>query len=358
MRRLNHYIGKTVVAATFVVLLVVLSLTTIFAYLDQLADLKGSYDQWQAVIYVLLTLPGAIYENLPFVVLIGCLIGLGILASGSELVVMRAAGISVRRIAWSVLRAMSLYIILGLTLGEYVTPVTDQLAESRKALAQGRQNPFESTTGYWNREKNEFRHINVVLPNGVLYGVSRYGFNEQQELEWISYAERATYSDGKWLEEEGVVSHFSTSDSADDKITKEAFTLKVWETELSPKVLNVLVLPPEGLPMSSLFQYATYLDKQERQSANYWLSFWQKALQPLSTISLIFVAISFVFGPLRQVSMGFRIFSGVVVGITFSTSQNLLGPASVIFGFSPLLSVLLPIALCMAFGLYLIKRAG
>ncbi len=54
--------------------------------------------------------------------------------------------------------------------------------------------------------------------------------------------------------------------------------------------------------------------------------------------------------------MGFRIFAGVIVGIVFRTSQDLMGPASLVFGFSPLYAALLPISICMLVGLLLLRR--
>ena len=55
--------------------------------------------------------------------------------------------------------------------------------------------------------------------------------------------------------------------------------------------------------------------------------------------------------------MGFRIFAGVIVGIVFRTSQDLLGPASLVFGFAPVYAALGPILLCVAAGLLLLARA-
>ena len=55
--------------------------------------------------------------------------------------------------------------------------------------------------------------------------------------------------------------------------------------------------------------------------------------------------------------MGFRIFAGVVVGITFRTSQDLLGPASLVFGFAPLYAALAPIAVCLIAGFLMLGRA-
>src|SRR5690606_42139823 len=63
-------------------------------------------------------------------------------------------------------------------------------------------------------------------------------------------------------------------------------------------------------------------------------------------------------GPLRSVTLGQRIFTGVIVGFVFRILQDLLGPASQVFGFSPLLAVVVPAGLCALAGAWLLKRAG
>ena len=134
------------------------------------------------------------------------------------------------------------------------------------------------------------------------------------------------------------------------------FPMQVWETELSPSVLSVLIVKPENLSITGLYTYSEYLDDQDLNAAEYRMAFWKKVLQPLSTGVLVLVAISFVFGPLRSVTMGFRVFSGVVVGLLFKYAQDLLGPSSLVFGFNPIYATIIPIGVCLCVGLWLLRR--
>ncbi|MDB5983897.1 MAG: permease, YjgP/YjgQ family, partial [Pseudomonas sp.] len=43
---------------------------------------------------------------------------------------------------------------------------------------------------------------------------------------------------------------------------------------------------------------------------------------------------------------------------TFRIAQDLLGPSSLVFGFSPLLAVLVPSGICAIAGVWLLRRAG
>lgn len=352
MTLLNRYIARQVFLAVAMVLGLVLCLDFIGKVIDQLESLRADYNFYEMLVYIAWSLPSSVYEYLPYAVLVGCLIALGSLASASELVIVRAAGVSVGRIVWMVIKPVMLFIVLGVALGEFVIPYADQTAESRRALALGYSSTDQARRGVWHREADEFILFNVIQPDGELFGVSRYRFDGERLLE-ASFTRRASYRDGYWQEESVAVTEFG----AEQISTSERETRR-WDTELTPALLNIVAVEPQTLSISSLRRYTHYLEDQSLQNTEYALAFWQKLFQPLATASLVLIAISFVFGPLREVSMGQRIFTGVVFGIGFRLVQSLLGPSSIVFGFSPLIAVLLPIALCFALGVFLLRRAG
>ena len=143
---------------------------------------------------------------------------------------------------------------------------------------------------------------------------------------------------------------------ADDKATSSSASQKEWDSGLSPELLNILVLDPDDLSISGLWRYASYLKQQGLNAGDYELAFWNKILQPLTIMGMVFVAISFIFGPLRDVTMGYRIFVGVMVGIIFRTLQDILGPSSLVYGFDPIYASVGPIAICFVAGLLLMLR--
>ncbi len=353
MKQLSRYVGTFVLGSIALVLMVVLGIDVIAALIDGLDEIRNDY-RFRDVLYDIgLTLPSRIYRNIPFASLIGCLLGLGVLAGNSELVVMRAAGVSLLRISGFVARPVILVIIIGTVLGDFVVPYTDQLAESRKMLLRGERDNLATTSGVWNRESNEFIHFNAVYPNGRLFGVTRYRFDQQRRIEAVSFSAQATFFDDYWLEERGVITRF-----IDGGTETDSFATRRWESGLSPDLLQLVSMAPESLPMESLYNYAGYLDQQGQTSSNYWLAFWTKALQPITILGLVLIAVSFVFGPLREATMGYRIFSGVVVGIVFQTTQQLLGPSSIVFGFSPFWAVMVPAMVSIIIGMVLLRRSA
>jgi lipopolysaccharide export system permease protein len=355
VRLLNAYIFRTTVVSILVVLLVITALDILAKLIDELGNLTPTYTFAEVLLYVMLAIPSSFYQYMPFAGLVGGLVGLGSLASTSELVVMRAAGVSLLRLTWAVLKPVLWFIAVMLVFAEYVIPVSDQYAESRRStLLQGENSALSAKGGVWNREDTLFMHFNSVQANGKLLGVTRYQYDEQQRLVSASFAETALYTNNGWQEENVIETRFP--ENKEEPITTEKFSSRPWQTELSPNLLTILVQDTDNLAITKLYAYAQYLEKQNLDNGKYLLAYWGKVLQPLVIISLVLVAISFVFGPLREVTMGYRIFTGVVVGITFQLTQKLLGPASLLYGISPLFAVLLPIMFCFGLGLFLLAR--
>lgn len=353
MRKLDGYIGSSVFLAILAVLGIILGLASLFAFIDEMGDISDTYTLWDASQFVLLTAPRRLYDMLPMAGLIGCLIGLGSLASNSELTIMRAAGVSIGRIVWAVMKPMLVLMLAGVLIGEYVAPVTENKAQADRSLAQGGGEAQTSKRGLWHRQGEEFVHINTVQPNGLMLGVTRYRFDAERHMQSSSFARRAQYQQDHWLLTDVTTTLFRGDHTEVVKTPEER-----WDVALTPQLLNTVVMAPESLSITGLWDYIHYLSDQGLNNDRYWLAFWTKVLQPLVTAALVLMAISFIFGPLRSVTLGQRVFTGVLVGFVFRIAQDLLGPSSQVFGFPPLLAVLLPAAICALAGVWLLRRAG
>ena len=235
-------------------------------------------------------------------------------------------------------------------IAEFVSPKSQQLAEAWRDVALQKTDK-SSAYGVWHREGNRYMHFNAVQPNGVLTGVTLYDYDSERNLLRSLRARQAIYQNESWVLEDVAAANF-----ADGRAARESHVSLAWETSLTPRLLGLLVLEAEQLSLSGLWDYAVYLREQGINADEYLLSFWNKALQPFTIVGLVFVAITFIFGPLRDVTMGFRLFTGVLVGVTFRTLQDILGPASLVFGFPPVLAALVPIGLCLLLGALLMAR--
>ncbi|HQQ62813.1 MAG TPA: LPS export ABC transporter permease LptG [Pseudomonadales bacterium] len=357
---IKQHISRHVMSAVLLVLVVLMGLFAITLFAEEVNESAGHYGMKNILTFIALSLPGMAVSNTGFAMLIGCLMGLGVLANQSELTVMRTSGISVLRIIGMVLRPMLLLVLLSTLAGEYLVPKLDSMANRLRteAVQQQSNTTLNSKRGLWLRQGNDFLHFTHILPDGTLYGFSRIAFDNEGKLQSVQYASKGIYSHGSASEPEGWkldnvhITRFGADSTSNATQPEDAY----WRSELAPELLGVVVTEPESMSLRELFNYTRYLQSHEQDNKQFALVFWQKALQPVAMIGLVIVAISFIFGPLREATMGSRLFTGVMVGVIFRFSQDLLGPVSMVYGFNPLIAVSAPIALCWLLGLLLLLR--
>jgi len=352
MKILNRHIGLTVISSTLLVLLVLLGLEIFISLVAQFDDIgKGNYGIWQALQYVPLTLPTSIYNFFPMAGLLGCLLGLGTLANHSELIVMRASGTSLIKITWAVLRAMVLLIIVMTLIGELIGPHASQLASTQKEIAKSGEQILHTQHGMWMRNGNTFIHIQNVIPGIALKNIYQYKFNNNHQLLTSSFAQKAVHKHDHWLLRNIVETHF------DKHLTRtQTIRQKIWPIKINTELLNISDIDSKDMSLNKLLtfihiQRINGLDVQHDK-----LVFWQRALQPLATIVMIFLAIPFIFGPLRTVPMGVRILTGIVVGFSFYLLNQFLGPLSLVYRISPFIGAIFPSILFLALAFFLLRK--
>ena len=79
-------------------------------------------------------------------------------------------------------------------------------------------------------------------------------------------------------------------------------------------------------------------------------------MQPLTVAVMLLVALSFIFGPLRSVSMGARIMMGVFTGILFFISNEVLGSLSLVYQLPPMLGAMMPSMLFVGLAWYFMSK--
>jgi lipopolysaccharide export system permease protein len=121
-------------------------------------------------------------------------------------------------------------------------------------------------------------------------------------------------------------------------------------------MLKLLMVSPEKLSVTALYSYGEYIEQQEQNAAKYFLAFWGKIFLPVSTVAMVLIAGSFVFGSLRETPMGSRLLAGVVIALVFNQVQTLCSHAALVYQLDPALAAGFPTVLALLIGLVLISR--
>ena len=352
MKLLDRYIGVTVAGSTLIVLFVLLALFSFGAFVAELDAVgKGDYTLVTAAQYVLLTLPRLAYELFPVVALLGSVIGLGMLASNNELLVMRTAGVSVGRITYSVMKVGLLWMVVAVILGEFVAPVTDRYAKTMHSAALSERFAMTSQNGLWARDGQTFIHIRDVLADGLVGGVTVYEFDDRQRLQDVTQASTGQFAKGRWLLKQVARSRIDPAG-----VETQHLKQMEWQSLLTPDMIEVVEVKPDSLSLKGLLDYIAYLRDNGLSAEHYQLAFWNKLVLPVTTAVMVFLSIPFIFGPLRSVGIGQRIFVGTLVGIGFYLLGQLFGYAGLLYKLPSVVSAALPTALFFMLAVLLVRR--
>ncbi len=347
MRILDRYLGRVVATHVGVVMGVLISM---YLFSQVVAEMeyvgRGDYTTADALLYSLMLIPRQLYELFPMAALLGSMLGLGAMANHSELTVIRAAGVSVGRVLLSVLKVGLLLVLVAVFFGEGVASLLEKQAHIQRARLLAENISVNAKDGVWAREGDTFYHIRRLLPEGKADGITLYRFDEENRLVELSFAPRAEY-----IPDKGWLLYKQRGSEVSDQRVKSHFQKEVgWQTKLEPEVIEVVAIPPENLGIVDLYAYVSYLRENELDAGQYELSFWTRAFAPLATAGMLLLAVPFVFGSMRGVSIGQRITTGALIGIGFYLFNAVFGRLGIIYDLPPMLSAALPTVI--VFGLW------
>ncbi|KEA53430.1 MULTISPECIES: LPS export ABC transporter permease LptG [Mangrovibacter] len=352
---LDRYIGKTIFNTIMMTLFMLVSLSGIIKFVDQLKKAgEGGYTAAGAGLYTVLSVPKDIQIFFPMAALLGALLGLGMLAQRSELVVMQASGFTRMQVAASVMKTAIPLVLLTMAIGEWVAPQGEQMARNYRAQMMYGGSLLSTQQGLWAKDGNSFVFIQRVKGNNELENISIYRFNKERRLLSVENAASAKFDkDAKvWK-----LSQIDESDlSSPTQITGSQKVNGTWKTTLTPDKLGVVALDPDALSISGLYNYVKYLKSSGQDPSKYQLNMWSKVFQPVSVAVMMLMALSFIFGPLRSVPMGVRVVTGISCGFVFYVLDQIFGPLSLVYHIPPIMGALLPSASFLLISLWLLVK--
>jgi lipopolysaccharide export system permease protein len=304
-----------------------------------------------ATLYTIYSIPGDLVVFFPMAALIGGLTGLGALASNSELVVMQAAGMSRLQIIVSVMKTAVFMALCMMVLGEWGAPEAQLHAKEMRNQAIHGGDVFNAQKGVWAKDGNNFINIENVDENGRLHGVYMYHFDKSLNLTQITKAKEAVSRNDGWL-----LRDVNKVKVTDEVITTEQLPEEFYASQLTAEKLGVVSVKPESLSFTGLWSYLGYLEQNEQDTSTYELALWRKMMQPISIAVMLLVALSFIFGPLRTVTMGARIIMGVVTGIIFHLTNEIFGPIVMVYQIPAFIGAIVPSILFIGFATYLMNK--
>lgn len=352
MNLLDRYIGQSVITGVATVLTIFIVLYELFAFAGETSQIgRADYTIWSALQYSMLRIPQHIYELFPLSMLLGTMLGLGWLANHNELVIIRLAGVSLLGIIASIMKTAIMLMLIAMVIGEGIAPPLQQYATEQRIKLLKSQVNLNTDYGLWARDGNTYVNVNRVDNIGRLIGITLYQFTEDNFIERQIHARQAVYDGEQWL----LKSVKETIHKNNLFIVNHKKEMK-WKTLLDLDTVKIVAVRPELLSIWKLNGYIDYLKNNDLEYTKYELVYWTKLFGPLTILAMVLLSIPFVFGSVRNISIGKQILLGFLVGITFYIVSRLIGQMGLVYGVPAILSALLPNLLVIALTTWSYRR--
>ena len=353
---LGRYLVRTVLGYTGLVMLVLLALGALFLFLGQQDDIGvGRYTASQALMFVGLNLPGFLVQFLPVGTLIGALLGLGHLARGSELVVMRAAGVTTGRMCLWLGGAGLILASLMFVVGGYVAPPLGQFARQMKVFAKFDEMSLAGARGTWVRDDDTIISVDQQSADTRFGGIKVFQLDSQRRLVSVARAEAASVARDKVWKLDEYVETVIAPDGSGATVLRD--TQKEVRTSLSPEFLGLAIAEPDGMGLRDLRSYIEYLQRNELRSGSYETAFWARVARFGAVLLVVMLALAFSTGSMRASGQGARTVVGVMIGAGYVLLSRTLESSGQLFELAPWLVGWIPSAVLGALTVTLLWRS-
>jgi lipopolysaccharide export system permease protein len=369
-------IAKEVLISSFFITLALMALFAFFDLIGQASDIGMQYSIFQAFALTALVLPTRFYEVLPIAAILGGVFTLAKLASNSEFTVMRTSGLGPWRLCGMLMIPGLLMVLIAYGMGEYIAPPLQQYSKEFKMDLKGRSFRGKTgNTGIWVRDvvRDEkgiptavnFVNVDHFKPGEAAYKWTIYSFDRGENLTAVTRANKGRYDKEKGWILEGVTEQripvipTNFVGQTDEAVKVIKSKTQVLGKGLAENIFGLLIVKPEDMALTDLYQYIQHLRENGQQTRTYEAAFWNKAFYPLAILVMLILAMPFAYINARSGGIAIKIFVGIMIGIAFYALDNLFAFMSVLSSIPPVLAAITPnlLMLVLAAGImYLVER--
>ena len=352
MKIIQRYFILNLVWTTLLSLTILVGIFAFLSLIDQLEDAgQGNYDTYQAVIYVILTLPRLAYEIIPVAAMIGGMTSLALLARNSELDVIRLSGVSEFSLAGLMGKSALVIVLFSILIGEFIVPASEKKARYQRSIALTEQVAMKTKYGFWARDGNSFINIRKILPGNVMEDIYIYEFDDEDRLRNSIFANHARYVDDRWVLEEVEK---TTIDGAG--VRREQYSRAAWESWVDDELINLVIINPLYMSLWNLSNSIRVLKSNSQNTSTYEQAFYAKLIRPFMIIAMIVLSIPLVVARQRSGGLGQHAFSGALIGVIFYFLNSASSHIGIVYGVHPFISAATPTLLLLLILFWLFFR--
>ena len=357
MKILDRYIVKTMAFYTLSVMFIWLGVYAFLNFINEANSIgHADYTAINAMFYVVLDLPSVAYAHSSVIILLGSLLALGHLAATSQLIIVRSSGTSIMGITTIVVKVALVFISVLILMGELIAPMATEYAENSRSKALGQNVQTKSQQGFWVKDNNSIIHVNKNFDGHLFGDVTLIKLKNSNTLESVTHADSAIF-DGKNLKlEQGDNYQISKNQKKFYRIEPDYLKQKKIQVSFDQEFISSLSKEPYELSTWHLLKKINFLAENNLATDAFEVELYKRIVKPFTLVAMIIFSMLFVFGSLRDASLGKKVFLGLMLSLTFELFSRIGSVLSLRLDYNHFLIASIPTLIVLIFALILLKR--
>ena len=338
----ERYFAKQIYVSFGFILFALVALFLFFDVLSELGSVNAKYTLPLALLHVLLKAPSRMVEIIPIAGLIGSIYVFAMMASQSEFTIFRVAGLDIKRSLLTLGKVSLPIVVFTLLISEVLGPYAESLSERIRMQALGSTFSSQFRSGVWVKDQLRdsdgsgpirpgVRYVNVgaIDQNDQIRQIRMYEFDPNYRLLSIRSAASGRFDNrGIWELNDVSETRFTEKRSNDPLDAVYSAQTKVipklsLESQVTPQILNVLLISPEKMSIVSLGRFILHLQDNKQDMQRHAIAFWKKVIYPFIIFVMLALALPFAFMKIRSGSVGIKVFGGIMLGMSFQLFNTL-----------------------------------
>ncbi len=375
MRLYEKYLARQIYVAFALILFAFAGLFFFFDLVNELNSIgRGNYKFGYAVLRVALQTPSRFYEIIPVAALISAIYVLAQMAASSEFTIFRVSGLATGQALRSLLKIGVPLVLLTYLIGEFIGPYSDQISERVRLEALGSPVSSNFASGVWvkdtltasdnGQQVTRFINVGKLSPDSTISDVRIYEFDTKFQLQNVRSAQTGHYQPpGHWLLKNVTNTRIAQIPPADTlspayRATQSTLAEYSLRSDLTPKILSVLLVSPQRMSIFNLFRYVQHLQENQQDTRRYSIALWRKLLYPFAVFVMLVLSLPFAYLHTRAGVVGLKVFGGIMLGMSFQLVNTLFSHIGTLNSWPAPLTAVLPSLFYLALGMLALKRVN
>lgn len=338
MKIYEKYFGKEIYIHFIFSSFALCSLLLLFDFITELGHLNSSTSFIFIILSTLLRIPGNLYDLTPIAILISTIYVLAQSAALSEWTIFRLAGLSPSGAFLLLIKIGIPIALFTILLGEVCVPLAARMNTKLQFYSPEASTNSTLSSGIWlrstlqhansNEKKKVIVYIQSLPANKIMKNITIYEFNFDRTLKSVLIAKKGEFiRPNQWKLND--IRHITfqpyekkENNASNKKLLPSSISIstkleQLIYISLNPEIVSIIASNPNRMSITALMTFVPYLKQNKQNYQRYEVVLWKKIFYPMGMLVMVSLSIPFAYLHARSGLIGIKVFSGILLGLSF-----------------------------------------